>query len=257
MLFRTVYGPELKVIYQFIRSSTEPLTRLQIMTTFVPKSNHDELSVSSQNVEDALSFLVSSYLLEEQKGVYIALNSGLPFHLALLHNLRDIESGVLAPKHPLDTQFSALLGDLFILPDVLYADNLHALANSLDAIKRLGGISKEKIQAWKRVMEYLGLGYRLNRGFVCVAAPDVLRGIIALMTEDQATLQAFFEQNVTHFLPCVNRLGDVSQGVRQPMLYLAQSGYIKLTPLQDSPVRAYFHPHNLRQIIREHVDVVA
>src|SRR4051794_12937440 len=106
MLFRTVYGPELRVIYQYIRASTKPLTRAEIATVFVPKIITGEGSVSPQNVEDALSFLVSSYLLDLQDGNYSAVSTDLPFPLALLRNIREIERGVLAPRHPLDPQFS-------------------------------------------------------------------------------------------------------------------------------------------------------
>jgi len=257
MLFRTVYGPELKVIYQFIQTSAEPLTRNQIVTAFIPLLHQGEVVISPQNVEDAISFLISSYLIEEHDGMFTGVNTVIPFHLALLHNLRSVELGVLDPKHPLDTQFIALISTLFMFPDALYADNLHARANSLDEIKKLGGISKEKIQAWKRVMQYLGLGYRIKRGFLCAITPALLLEIIATMPNNTATLQSFFEHTLMQFLPCLNRIGDVSHAVRHPMLYLAETGHIKLSTLQDSPQKAYFQPDNLRQIMREHMNAIA
>lgn len=66
MLFRTVYGPELEAIYQFIASSTTPLSRRAIHTAFIPPS--ETAKVSTQNVDDALSFLESAQLIEEEKG---------------------------------------------------------------------------------------------------------------------------------------------------------------------------------------------
>jgi hypothetical protein len=257
MLFRTVYGPELKAIYQFVCNASQAVSQAQILAAFVPRSSIGSVTVSTQNVEDALSFLVSSYLLIVHEGNYSSPPLRLPFSLSLLHNLRQIQRGLLAPKHPLDPMFIALLEEIFILPDSLYVDKLHTSVNCLDSIQAFGGVSKEKIQAWKRVMEYLGLGYRLHRGFVCVVAPHLLKELILHMKEDQTTLQVFFEQNVGQFLPCLNRQGDVAQVLRQPMLHAAKRGYIKLTPLQDSPVKAYFHPQGLRQISREHSDAAA
>lgn len=251
MLFRTVYGQELEVIYQVVRVSASGLHRQQIMSAFIPTSQQRTVETSPQNVEDALSFLISAYLLEEQDGVIKAVEIDLPFKLALLRNLRQLELGALAPKHPLDGLFMALLTDLFILPDMLFADNLHSQANSVANVKQQGGISKEKIQAWKRVMEYLGVGYRVQTGFMCVVHPTLIQKILTVMTGNSNTLQYFFEQVLARFLPYLNRSGDVGRAIRQPMIYLAQTGIISLTPLQDSPSKAYFLPSKLRHITRE------
>jgi len=252
MLFRTVYGPELEVTYHVVQASSQGLPRQQILTALIPTSQQG-IEISPQNVEDALSFLVSAYLLEEQEGGLKVVSFDLPFKLALLQNLRRIESGSLTPKHPLDRLFIALFNDLFVLPDILFADNLHARANSIADIRRHGGISKEKIQAWKRVMEYLGLGYRALSGFMSAISPLLIQKILEIMPGSSSTLQACFEQVLARFLPYLSRSGDVCQAIRQPMLHLAQSGIIKLTPLQDSPSKAYFLPSNLRQITREAV----
>lgn len=252
MLFRTVYGPELKSLYQFICSAGEPLSRQHIIRAFTPTAKDDENSPSPQNAEDALSFLVSSHLVDESDGAFVGNRIDQPFPLALLENLRAIERGTLQSRHPLDPQYSALLHHLFMSPDLLYSDNLHGRANSINEIKQLGGISKEKIQAWKRVMEYLGLGYRINRGFMCAIAPNLLLTIIDTLPEDQSTLQRFFEHTLDRFIPYLNSSGDVAQAIRQSLLYLAEVKQIKLSPLQDSPHKAYFQPDNLRQIKREH-----
>lgn len=251
MLFRTVYGPELKSLYLYICSSREPLSRQHMIRTFTPLVKDGENSPSPQNVEDALSFLVSSHLVEENDGFFVGNRIDSSFPLALLGNLRAIERGTLQSKHPLDPHYSALLYHLYISPDLLYSDNLHGRANSLDEIKKLGGISKEKIQAWKRVMEYLGLGYRTNRGFLCTIAPDLIMTIVNTLPETQTTLQRFFEHTLDRFVPCLNNSGDVAQAIRHSLLYLAETRQIELSPLQDSPHKAYFHPNNLRQIKRE------
>jgi len=257
MLFRTVYGPELKSLYQYICSSREPLSRQHIIKAFIPTSKGGENGASPQNVEDGLSFLVSSHLIEEHEGFFVGNRINAPFPLALLKNLRDVERGTLQSRHPLDPQYSALLHHLFMSPDLLYSDNLHARANSIEDIKKLGGISKEKIQAWKRVMEYLGLGYRINRGFMCAIAPALLMPIIETLPEGQVTLQRFFEHTLDRFIPYLNSSGDVAQPIRQPLLYLAEIRQIELSPLQDSPHKAYFQPNNLRQIKWERAHATA
>lgn len=251
MLFRTVYGQELEAIYQYIRNWDEGVVRQKIVGAFIPTSQEANVIISPQNVEDTLSFLTSSYLLEEQDNVFRAVAIDLPFKLALLQNLRQIELGALVSKHPLDSMFFALINELFVMPNEIFADNLHTRTNNIDGIKLQGGVSKEKIQAWKRVMEYLGLGYRVQSGFMCVIHPDLLQKILLTMPERSSTLQHFFEQYVSRFLPYLNRSGDASQAIREPMLYLNKADVIKLTQLQDSPSKAYFQPHNLRFIMRE------
>jgi len=251
MLFRTVYGQELEVIYQFIRGMDGGYHRQQIINTFIPTSQQVNLVISPQNVEDALSFLISGYLLEEVDNIFKAVSINVPFKLALLRNLRQLELGILASKHPLDRLFLTLLNELFVLPDELFADNLHTRANNLLGIKEQGGVSKEKIQAWKRVMEYLGLGYRVQSGYMFSISPAFMQDILLIMPDNSSTLQIFFEQFFSQYLPYLTRSGDAPQSIKEPLLYLSQLGFIQLTQLQDSPSKAYFQPHNLRFIMRE------
>lgn len=252
MLFRTVYGQELETIYKYLSTTESTLSRQDIVQAFVPMSSTPSVIVSPQNVEDALSFLVSSQLIKEADGFFTADYVELPFRLALLQNLRRIEIGILEPKHPLDPLFMRFLNDLFVQPDIAFIDNLYSQANSLIGTQHEGGISKEKIQAWKRVMEYLGLGYRVQNGFLHSIHPSLLQDIIGIMRSHHSTLQNFFEQNLACFLPYLTRSGDVSQGIRETMLSLVQAKQIHMTTLQDSPSKAYFQPQNLRYITRGH-----
>lgn len=61
MLFRTVYGPELEAIYQFIVEADIRPSRQTIYAAFIPQHPEAE-PVSTQNVDDALSFLESARL---------------------------------------------------------------------------------------------------------------------------------------------------------------------------------------------------
>ena len=94
MLFRTVYGPELEAIYQFIVTSNAAginPQRQNIYAAFVPQRFDGELP-STQNVDDALAFLKSSKLVDDDDGFHAYTpDPGWPFALMLLWTMRRIE----------------------------------------------------------------------------------------------------------------------------------------------------------------------
>lgn len=253
MLFRTVYGPELLAIYTFIvdenKAGRDP-SRENVHAVFVPR-RADGSFCQTQNVDDALAFLRSAGLIEG-KGTYRARGNGQgTFRVRLLRAMRRIELGQEEAEHPVDRLYVLLLTELFIRPDRLFVQNLHAEANQMRQVKELGGISREKTQTWKRVMEYMGIGRRALGGFLCSYSPSLVEEVIAGWTEERDTLQAFFEGTFRSILPYARQQdGDLAAPVRAPFEHLTTAGRLALFPLQDSPSKPYFGERRLKGIAK-------
>jgi hypothetical protein len=251
MLFRTVYGPELEAIYRFIVAGQDlGRQRQDIYTAFIPKRT-DEIIPSTQSVDDALAFLKSARLIQETDGFHAYQTPPEAFAVKLLRAMRKLEIGAEQPEHHIDPLYTLLLTELFIEPDRLFVKNLYAEANQLRQVREAGGLTKEKVQVWKRVMEFLGIGRRAFGGFLCAYMPDLMLAIINQWTEERGTLQSFFDY-LDQVLPCARSDGELARPVAASMLYLAEQGKIELFPLQDSPTRPYFGTLGYRWIARRH-----
>jgi len=242
MLFRTVYGPELAALYEFV--SQGPATRETIYAMFVPDGG------STQNVDDALTFLLSAWLIEGEKVYQANSDDGMPFRLQALRALRRLELGDETPLHAVDPLYTLLLTELFIQPDRLFVQDVHQAANGLRAVKEVGGLSLEKTQAWKRVMEFLRVGRRIAGGFQCAYDPSLLSDTLAAWSEERSTLQAFFEEHLAQFLPHQTVDGGLARAVATPLEYLWQQERVELLALQDSPSKPYFGDRRWRGIRR-------
>ncbi len=251
MLFRTVYGPELEAIYHFIVEADTPLSRQAVHAAFMPQQADGE-AVSTQNVDDALSFLESARLIEANGGEYRGLDSAdnESFQVKTLRQLRQLELGLLEPVQPIDPLYMLILTELFIRPNQLFIEDVHREANKLRQVADAGGLSREKVQAWKRVMEFLGVGQRVLSGFRCAYSPPLLLAILDQWPQPEGTLQIFFEEHLDRILPFQIENGDLAHAVESPLDYLTDQGLIALTPLQDSPNKPYFGERNLKHIAR-------
>jgi hypothetical protein len=243
MLFRTVYGPELGAIYLFIvdcnRKYMQP-GRTDIYRAFIPTKG-DGTRYSSQNVDDAINFLKSAGLLQDQKGEFTAgQHRDIPFPFLLLQTLRHLEVNCQTEILPADRLYLNLLTELYIKPNRVIVPDLHAAANQLPSVQEIGGLGKEKLQAWTRVMEYLGVGRRLQGNFMCIYSPDLILSIIKCWRHEQGTLQSFFEDYFDKTVPYSARNGELAQAVMIPLKELANRHLIELYPLQDSPTMPYF-----------------
>jgi hypothetical protein len=242
MLFRTVYGPELGAIYFHIQDFNHqnlPTNRADLYRVFVP-SKIAGPKCSTQNVDDAINFLKSAGLLQEHKrGLIVEKHQGAPFSIVLVQALRQLELGQEHVGHPADRVYMALLTELYIKPNQIIVPDLHAAANRTQLVKEIGGLGKEKLQAWARVMEYLGIGRRMHGNFICTYHPSLVLSIIKRW-HNQGTLQSFFEYYFDAILPYRTSSGDLSQAVTPSFKELASNHEIELFPLQDSPSRPYF-----------------
>lgn len=252
MLFRTVYGPELEAIYRFIAEADDRPSRQAIQNAFLPE-RFDNQAVSSQHVEDALSFLESAGLVKYAKrGGYHSLSpfTDESFRVKVLRHLRALELGRALPDHPLDPLFGLLLNELFIRPNQLFVTDVHREANNCRQVADAGGLSREKVQAWKRVMEFLGVGQRVGGGFRCAYSPQLVLEIIDQWSETENTLQLFFEEHFGEALPYQTWDGNLAHAIEAPLTYLHSLGCIALSPRQDSPSKPYFGERKFRYIAR-------
>jgi hypothetical protein len=247
MLFRTVYGPELGAIYRFIVDSQSFRSRRGIYRAFLP----DLDGVSKQNVDDALAFLIAGGLIiEDKEGTYCALSQfeSIPFRLLVLRRLREIATGHLEGQNEVDSLYWAIISEIFILPDHIYVNDLHSEANRMPRVKDVGGLSREKLQSWKRVMSYLGVGIRVARGFQCIYDPKLVLEILRTWHFGSGSLQEFLESHFLSFLPYQTKADGLSTAVQQSLLYLESTGQIALLARNDSPSKPYFGTRRIRHI---------
>src|SRR5260370_7269869 len=124
----------------------------------------------------------------------------MPFATLLFRQFRQLEH-ISSQIPPIDLLYITLLEQLYITPNQSWISDLHAAANRLGLAQQIGGISQEKIGAWKRVMEFLGLGYRMGSGFYCLYRPELLQAISKLYPLVELTLQKFFQKYLQSCLP--------------------------------------------------------
>ncbi len=254
MLFRTVYGPELESIYTFITQANPSPPRRIIQQAFL-STHRDTESTSTQGIDDALAFLLATQLVRDDDGFRTTEPPDhLPFRLLVLRQLQRLSRHELEASHAVDPLYILILAELFIKPDRLFVADVHGEANKLLPVKEVGGLSKEKLQAWKRVMSYLGIGKRVGNGFQCAYEPSLLLDALDLWPDRVGPLQEFLEGHLTSFLPVVTRDGNLAQAVSQSLLRLAKQGEITLVSRQDSPVKPYFGDNRFRYVARSKHD---
>ena len=248
MLFETIFGPDAESIYLFLKKQGKNVSVEKVYNAFAPKLLDGEQR-KTKNVEDALSFLKSTGLVE---GDEILSPSGLPFEdfkISLLYSLRNIETNEDYPvRNELDRHFFRILTKLFVEPNKFYLSSteLHKQANALEGMP--GGITKTKLSAWRRVMGYLGLGFRdTTGGFYCVYDDEVVRKILFLWPENDGIIQNLMETHFDKFLPWLDHKRKMSKICQESFRRLVQQNVIRLSPKQDLSAVPYF-PENYRGI---------
>lgn len=244
MLFKTVYGPELECIYEYLKQAG-PSDRKGLYRAFVPLVD-GEMGPRT-NLEDALTFLMSGGVIKKsESGTYEADYGGdLSFRLLLLSNLRRMQLGSLDPGHPMDPWYLGLVDWLFVRPSRTLSFGLHQLANALDIPEVL---SEEKINAWRRVLEFLGLGGRLASGFLCSYRPELILEVINLWGEEEGPIQSLLEEHISKFFPWESEGEDIAPPLSIPLKMLARWGYIRLDGRHDLPSRSYFGDEKIKWV---------
>lgn len=234
MLFKTVYGPELQSITEFIAKKS-PVNKEKLYHTFIPLVSGERGNTT--NLDDALSFLTSCHMIKRNNnGTYESNITTSPFHIQFLASLRRIQQDQTCRMHPNDGWFFEIIDHLFIHPDEVIHFGLHKKINSLLASEPF---SEEKFNAWKRVLEFAGVGRRVYSGFLCTYHPDRVIEIIENWTEFEGPLQVFLEEHFNKFLPWQTKNGEMSRSLSIPLNHLHSQNIIRLSIKQDLPHRLY------------------
>ena len=155
MLFLTVYGPELESLFYYVHKHTqqgEPISRDQLYSAYLPQTAFAHKG-QTKNIEDAVNYLKAARLIGGDKAYFCMqpnVDMSMPFATLLLHQFRQLEH--ISTQLPLlDLLYITLLEQLYIAPNRVWVSDVHAAANQLGLAQQTGGISQEKIGAWKRV----------------------------------------------------------------------------------------------------------
>lgn len=252
MLFLTVYGPELESLFRSIHHHTQhkrAMSYEQICATYVPSSVSARRG-QTKNIDDALSYLKAAQLIEGEKtytSLLLNFDTMLPFGVLLLSQFRKLER-ISSTLSAYDLLYITLLESLYIKPHRVWISDVHAEANQLALAQQIGGISQEKIGAWKRVMEFIGVGYRMGSGFYCLFRSELVENAVKCWPVMQGTLQEFLEGYLQNCFPCLSAQGDIALPIATILEQLAKDGLIRLSLQQDSPSRPYFGNRYLKGI---------
>lgn len=247
MLFRTVYGPELDSVFFWLQNNG-PATIKQMLNIFGANIEGQKKS-SSANLEDALNFLEASGLIKKDNRGYLTVQKfpdDLQFKLALLNQMRTLQVKRKS-QNVLDPFFLGALDLLFIKPNVLFRSELHGSINSLELPVPC---SEEKVNAWKRVLEYLGVGIRGYGGFLTLYNTELVMTIIEQWSETSGPIQQLLEEHFDKYLPWKTHRGDVSSALSVPLEILEKRGSIKLQAKQDLPSKSYLGTRKVKWIER-------
>ena len=245
MLFKTVFGSELLAIYSLI-SNQSSVTNKLVYRNFLPSNEAN--NYSTQNIDDALSFLRAAYMINDSNEKMRVTPSAFSFRLQVLSNIKKIAAYDLPAKYETDPLYFQILNEIFILPDKLFLLDYHKKANQLVCTLQKGGLSIEKMQAWRRVLISLGIGYQIGKGFQCVYTPDLIREIIYVWEEREGSLQKFVEKHVSKFIFFKTTKGSLPIALSEPLIYLFSLGEISLQHRQDSSSKPYFGDNKYRYI---------
>jgi hypothetical protein len=246
LLFSTVYGPELESIYRYIEEFGS-LNRNDIILAFTGVDTGNKASPA--NVEDAISFLKSAGMIKIKSEKYQAnfkVIDSVDFKMSLIKLINNLDKS----HSKLDKFYFKIVDLLFVKQNILFHNDLHKAVNSLELPFPC---SEEKINAWRRVLEYLGLGTRGFAGMVIQYDCELVKRIIAKWDENEGPLQHFLHQVFNIYLPWSTYEGEISDALRLPLLRLVDQGAISLHTKQDLPLRSYFGRERIKWLTRKEI----
>jgi hypothetical protein len=229
-LFQICYGPEIGAILQTIQENPG-IEREKLINLFQYKPEGDISSL----IDAALIFLLNLHFIQidEAKQLYSLRQSEVrSFHY--LQRLREIASESINMEDS-NYIFSSMYEKLFVVPNQLYIKDLYFEANLKFERK---SISQEKVNAWKRIMEYFGLGYRVYGGFYALPQLKLMEGLVKEIGPWEGPLQLYFEKKINPIIPCVHN-GTIFNGMVYAVLNLAKDPFLKLNKKQDLPYNSF------------------
>lgn len=240
MLFLTTYGPEIESIYNFIEKN-QPVTKKEIFSFFLP--SRDE-SVSTFTLDEGLLFLLETGLIVEQlPDVFSSTDKEFFFKLEILRKLSSIKKET-NKETSIDHWYMGLIEELFIKKNKCYVSNVHFESNKLPLPLPLNQV---KIDAWKRTLEFLGIGRRFSSGFWCTYHPSLLSLLGQTWGVKAGPLEDFF-RFFELFLPCINVFGDIPPSISIGFDFLQDKGSVRLSRRSDLPKACYYGERKLNWI---------
>ncbi len=227
MLFQMCYGPEIPSVYEVICMQPD-ITLEELKVTF----SYSEKSDITSLIENTLSFLEALQLLEKKENGYFSLTSEWD-DLFFLKRLADIRKMEL--NNSLNYVFSSLYFELYVKPNKMYIDDLHYYVNKAFSDTVVG---KEKINAWKRIMECFGLGYRMYSGFYALPHPNLFRKLVSNQGSWDGPLIQYCQEVIHPIVPCV-WAGQIFTGTLMALNLLHKEKKVRLERKQDLPYPSY------------------
>lgn len=251
MLFRTVYGPELAAVYFYIQEYG-PSTQKELFNIFGGVS--DKKKSSPANLEDALGFLEASEIIckdNQRWSTEYIMENEIAFKVELLNKLRVIQkSKSKKERNPLDKYYIEFIDLLYIRPNRAFNNELHLKVNSLDVPIPC---SDEKVNAWRRVLEYLNVGTRSYDGLNILYSNDLVKSILSKWEESEGPLQSFLEQCFDKYLPWKTQKGDIAYALANTLHSLEDEGIIVMSTKQDLPSKSYLGNRKIKWIQRRNI----
>jgi hypothetical protein len=229
-LFQICYGPEINEVLQTVQKY-QGISKEDLINKY---QYHPEGDISSL-VDAALNFLVNLNFIniDNSKNIW-AINEDAVNELSIIFRLKEISNQTDNLSDP-NYIFSSMYYQLFVVPNQMYLKDLYYEANV--TFNKLA-ISQEKINAWKRIMEYLGLGYRVYGGFYALPHFNLINRLIQEIGSWEGPLQLFFEEKINPLVPCVHN-GKVFNGVLFSVINMYKVKMVKLSKKQDLPYSSY------------------
>lgn len=232
MLFQMCYGPEIRSIYEIIRREQKQ-TIHELKEKFQYSGEGDITSL----IDGALVLLKDLQFVNQENQVYFPVEPQWSV-IEIFKKLRAISQ--VKQEDSLNYVFSTLYEELFVKPDRLFLVNMHYHINSKFDKTMVG---HEKVNAWKRIMEYFGLGRRVYAGFYALPHLGLLKEILSAVGPWEGGLHPFCENKLHPIIPCITGDGNVFKGLLFGLVSLNDQGYIELSYKQDLPFKAYGPEH--------------
>ncbi|MEH7386758.1 hypothetical protein V7147_15300 [Bacillus sp. JJ1521] len=230
-LFQICYGPEIGAIFHSIQKYPG-IHKSDLIKNYQYQPEGDISSL----VDAALNFLLNLRYIEidKKKGIWPLINNYQVRELTIVKRLNEIADVNQDPTGP-NYIFSTMYYQMFVIPNRMYIKDLYYEANL--TYEKLA-ISQEKVNAWKRIMEHLRLGYRVYGGFYALPHTNLIEDIIEEIGEWDGPLQLFFEKKIHPVIPCISN-GTIFNGILYGILHLGKTGVATLTKKQDLPYLSY------------------
>lgn len=226
MLFQMCYGPEIESIYSTIHRHPG-VTTSELKEWFQYNLEGDISSL----IEGTINFLKDiNFIKTQDKRLYSKVEEWNITNVLTELNLISTEE----EEESLNYIFTRMYYELFIKSDELFIEDIYYETNLIFN----NSVGQEKINAWKRMMEFFGLGYRVYGGFYALPHPSLLIKIIEKYKGWEGPVQTFCQSHLSTIIPCEYK-GRIYKGVVYGLQNLHTEGVIQLQYKQDLPYTVF------------------